>query len=325
GEGYHAVPPPYTGTFMPPKPDLVFHDAPNVSDSEDDSKAELLQNAPSFVQPAEQVKTPRPPVKPVKNSIPASNHKTAIPKPKTHGNSRNRKACFVLLTRSKLVLLSAVRQVTTAASPNNVIRPRPAKIVGTKPHSPPRRTINHRPSLPASNFPPKDTTVKAPTVNNVKGVQGNWVWKPKCPILDHVSRHTSASVTLKRFDYNDALRRSNSMFDCNEMFSSETDESLPASPIYDRYQSGEGYHAVPPPYIGIFMPPKPDLVFHDAPNINETVHTAFNVSDSEDDSKAELPQNAPSFVQPTEQVKTPRPPVKPVKNSIPASNHKTAI
>nr|GEU81148.1 ribonuclease H-like domain-containing protein [Tanacetum cinerariifolium] len=38
-----------------------------------------------------------------------------------------------------------------------------------------------------------------------------------------------------------------------------------------------GYHAVPPPYTGTFMPPKPDLVFHDAPNVNETVHTAFNV------------------------------------------------
>nr|GFA21317.1 hypothetical protein [Tanacetum cinerariifolium] len=29
---------------------------------------------------------------------------------------------------------------------------------------------------------------------------------------------------------------------------SETDESLPASPIHDRYQSGDGYHVVPPPY-----------------------------------------------------------------------------
>nr|GEX46452.1 hypothetical protein [Tanacetum cinerariifolium] len=95
--------------------------------------------------------------------------------------------------------------------------------------------------------------------------------------------------------------------------SSNIDESLPASPIYDRYQLGEGYHAVLPPYIGTFMPPKPDLVSHDAPNVNETVHTAFNVelsptkpdkdlshrpsspiiedwvSDSEDDYEAELP------------------------------------
>nr|GEZ04715.1 hypothetical protein [Tanacetum cinerariifolium] len=46
--------------------------------------------------------------------------------------------------------------------------------------------------------------------------------------------------------------------------------------VYDRYQSGEGYH-IPPPYTGTFMPPKPDLVFHDAFNINETVHTTFNV------------------------------------------------
>nr|GFA31876.1 ribonuclease H-like domain-containing protein [Tanacetum cinerariifolium] len=33
--------------------------------------------------------------------------------------------------------------------------------------------------------------------------------------------------------------------------------------VNDRYNKGEGYHAVPPPYIGNFMPPKPDLVFAD--------------------------------------------------------------
>nr|GEU82683.1 reverse transcriptase domain-containing protein [Tanacetum cinerariifolium] len=136
-----------TGTFMPPKPDLVFYDAPNVtktvhtafnvklsptkpdtdlyhrpsapiikdwvSDLEDESEADPLQNDPSFVQPTEQVKTPRPSVNPVENSIPATNHKTDIPKPKTHGNSRNRKACFVLLTKSKLVPLTVARPVTT--------------------------------------------------------------------------------------------------------------------------------------------------------------------------------------------------------------------
>nr|GEV84739.1 phospholipase-like protein [Tanacetum cinerariifolium] len=33
GEGYHVVPPLYTGTFMPPKVDLVFNDAPTASES----------------------------------------------------------------------------------------------------------------------------------------------------------------------------------------------------------------------------------------------------------------------------------------------------
>nr|GFD49040.1 hypothetical protein [Tanacetum cinerariifolium] len=64
-----------------------------VSDLEDESKAEPSQNDPSFVQPTEQVKTPRSFVKPVEHLIPTP--KRAIPKPKTHGNSRNRKACFV--------------------------------------------------------------------------------------------------------------------------------------------------------------------------------------------------------------------------------------
>nr|GEV63218.1 ribonuclease H-like domain-containing protein [Tanacetum cinerariifolium] len=97
--------------------------------------------------------------------------------------------------------------------------------------------------------------------------------------------------------------------------SSDNEESLSPSPIYDMYQSGDGYHAVPPPYTGTFMPPKSDLVFHNAPNVNETIHTAFNVelsptkpdndlshthnplapiiddwiSDSEDDSETEIP------------------------------------
>nr|GFB76000.1 hypothetical protein [Tanacetum cinerariifolium] len=67
------------------------------------------------------------------------------------------------------------------------------------------------------------------------------------------------------------------MFACNEMFTSESDETLPPSPIYDRYQSGDGYHVVPPPYTGTFMPPKPDLVFHNSTNVDETIHTTFNV------------------------------------------------
>nr|GEW02711.1 putative ribonuclease H-like domain-containing protein [Tanacetum cinerariifolium] len=47
-------------------------------------------------------------------------------------------------------------------------------------------------------------------VNAVKGVHGKWEWKPKCLILDHVFQNTSASMTLKRFDYNDASGRSKS-------------------------------------------------------------------------------------------------------------------
>nr|GEW45111.1 hypothetical protein [Tanacetum cinerariifolium] len=113
-----------------------------------------------------------------------------------------------VLTKSKLVLITAARQVTTVILKPLVTRLRQVKTVVTKPHSPPRRNINRSSSQKASTFSLKVTAAKAPMVNAVKG---NWVWKPKCPILDHVSRNTSASMTLKRFDYNDALGRSKSI------------------------------------------------------------------------------------------------------------------
>nr|GEZ54767.1 hypothetical protein [Tanacetum cinerariifolium] len=59
-------------------------------------------------------------------------------------------ATFVtVLTRSRLVSLTAARPVTTTVPHLNVTRPRPAKPVVTKTHSPKRRPINHRPSPPA--------------------------------------------------------------------------------------------------------------------------------------------------------------------------------
>nr|GEU52283.1 putative ribonuclease H-like domain-containing protein [Tanacetum cinerariifolium] len=166
-----------------------------------------------------------------------------------------------VLTKFKLVSIIAARLVTAAVTKPYVTRTRQAKTVVTKPHSLPRRHINRSLSPKASTFPPKVTAAKASMVNVV---QGNWLWKPKCLILDYVSYNSSASITLKRFYYNDALGR-----------------SKPSAPIIE------------------------DWVF-----------------DSENDSEAEISQNAASFVYPTSQVKTPRPSVKHVETSILAANPK---
>nr|GEZ59952.1 ribonuclease H-like domain-containing protein [Tanacetum cinerariifolium] len=99
--------------------------------------------------------------------------------------------------------------------------------------------------------------------------------------------------------------------------SSSSDNEFAPSPIYDRYQSGDGYHVVPLPYIRTFMPPKPDL--DSAPIIEDW---AF---DSEDESKTKISHNVPSFVQHTKQVKSPRPSVQHVETSILTANPKTAI
>nr|GEU29499.1 ribonuclease H-like domain-containing protein [Tanacetum cinerariifolium] len=140
----------------------------------------------------------------------------------------------------------------------------------------------------------------------------------------------------------------NLMFGCDEFNSYEIDESMPTSLVHNRYKSNKGYHAVPPPYTGTFMPPKPDLVFHDTSTISKTVPTFFNVEHSitkptkemsqsnrpcnpiiedwvfnlEDEYEGEpMPtQKEPSFVQNSKHVKTSRTSFKPVEHPTQAEN-----
>nr|GFA87629.1 ribonuclease H-like domain-containing protein [Tanacetum cinerariifolium] len=92
---------------------------------------------------------------------------------------------------------------------------------------------------------------------------------------------------------------------------------LPSN-LYNRFIPSGGYHAVPPPVTGTFMPPKPDLVFH-TPHSDENEHLAFNVQisptkpeqdlssrpsapiiedwvfDSEEDNMPQVSKDVPSF------------------------------
>nr|GEW96998.1 hypothetical protein [Tanacetum cinerariifolium] len=67
------------------------------------------------------------------------------------------------------------------------------------------------------------------------------------------------------------------VLDCKELHSHVSNDSVPKSPMNDRYKSCEGYHVAPPSYTGTFMPPKHDLVFNDAPNASEKVTNVVNV------------------------------------------------
>nr|GEV90526.1 hypothetical protein [Tanacetum cinerariifolium] len=101
------------------------------------------------------------------------------------------------------------------------------------------------------------------------------------------------------------------MFDCDDYFSSESDyESFPPSSLYDRLQPSGGYHALSP------SKPAQDLSHTNRPTppiIEDWV------SDSKDESKTKAPQIVPSFLQSSEQVKTPRHSVQPVETSIPTA------
>nr|GFA20505.1 hypothetical protein [Tanacetum cinerariifolium] len=82
------------------------------------------------------------------------------------------------------------------------------------------------------------------------------------------------------------------MFDCDNYYSSESDtDSWSPSNLYNRFVLSGGYHAVPPPMTGTFMPPKPDLVFHTPPS-DENEHLAFNVQLSPTKPEQDLPSTS---------------------------------
>nr|GEW16782.1 retrovirus-related Pol polyprotein from transposon TNT 1-94 [Tanacetum cinerariifolium] len=103
--GYHDVPPPYTGTFMPPKPDLVFNTSPIAVET--DHPAFIVQLSPT--KPAQALshtnRHAAPIIEdwPVETSIPAATPELASPKPVSSVKRRNRKACFVCKSMDHLI------------------------------------------------------------------------------------------------------------------------------------------------------------------------------------------------------------------------------
>nr|GFD00964.1 hypothetical protein [Tanacetum cinerariifolium] len=134
--GYHVDPSPMTGTFMPPKQDLVFHTPPSdenehlafnvqlsptkpdqdvpsrpsapiiedwVSDSEEEPMPQVTKDVPSFAQSPELVKSPR-------HSGLLSPHPMSVAPPvplRTHSPSkglrRTKKTCFVCKSKTRLI------------------------------------------------------------------------------------------------------------------------------------------------------------------------------------------------------------------------------
>ncbi|GKG14905.1 hypothetical protein Tco_0354505 [Tanacetum coccineum] len=111
---------------------------------------------------------------------------------------------------------------------------KPMTNVFNKAHSTVKRPINKKTTFKNSNINQRVNTVRAKNVNTarpkvntvrskivVNAVRRNhayavkasacWVWKPKTKVIDHGSKHNSASITLKKFDYVDAQGRSKSV------------------------------------------------------------------------------------------------------------------
>ncbi|GKA60429.1 putative ribonuclease H-like domain-containing protein [Tanacetum coccineum] len=131
-----------------------------------------------------------------------------------------------ILMKSGLVSLNTARQVNTAHPKIIMNSARPMTNLYKTVHSTVKTPIHKNTTFKNSNFNQRVNTVKDKNVNTarpkavvnvarpkavVNDVKGNnvnvvkasacWVWKPKTKVLDYVSKHNSASITLKKFDY----------------------------------------------------------------------------------------------------------------------------
>nr|GEY52962.1 putative ribonuclease H-like domain-containing protein [Tanacetum cinerariifolium] len=252
--GYHAVLPPMTGTFMPPKLDLVFHTPPSDENKHLAFNVHLI--APPVLlrshSPSKGLKRPK------KTCFVCKSETHLIKDCNFHAKklaqtsyaSRDTHKHHAKMNHPRILLhkvTSAARTIGAARPTFSKTGPHIAPYAVSKSKAPIRRPFIRHTSPKPNISPPrvnaaKPSTVSATRVNAanpfavsaarvnaarlsavsaarinavkpsaVTTVQHNHtkkVWRPKTLVLDHVFRTTSASMTLKRFDYNDALGRS---------------------------------------------------------------------------------------------------------------------
>ncbi|GJT72964.1 putative reverse transcriptase domain-containing protein [Tanacetum coccineum] len=214
-----TVPPPYTGNYMPSKPDLSFV---GLDDSVYKTKKSHLNNN----------KVPSKGNQPVWNNAQRVNHQNKL----THPHPKRNFVPTTVATKSGQVLVNAAKQsspraatsistarpVNTAAPKSKVNDALPTTYSYFKAHSPVRRAFNQKSAAKTNNFNEKVNTTRVNNVTTarpkavVSAAVGNgenavkssacWIWRPTGNVIDHNSKD-SGSYMLKRFDYVDLQGR----------------------------------------------------------------------------------------------------------------------
>nr|GEV13589.1 ribonuclease H-like domain-containing protein [Tanacetum cinerariifolium] len=130
--------------------------------------------------------------------------------PMNHSKFPLHKVSAAAPPKSQPVLTTAARTVSTVRPKFSKPRPNLASHVVSRSQTPYRRPITRPLSSNSRNSPHRVTAAKSSAVSAAQNKKGTWVWRSKCLVLDHDLRTTSASITLKRFDYNDGCGRSKS-------------------------------------------------------------------------------------------------------------------
>ncbi|GJR11882.1 reverse transcriptase domain-containing protein [Tanacetum coccineum] len=190
GLGYNAVPPPYTGNFMPPKPDLSFSGLEEFT-SEPIVIKPIVENSEAKASEAKPKAVRKNNGAPIIEDWVSDNEENDAPQAKIE--KKTFKPSFVKIDFVKAKQTNKTDRKTAKhfeQNRQNIHTPRGQKVVVNAAR--PKAVVND---------------IKGNNINVVKA-SACWVWKQNTNVFDHVSKHNSASITLKKFDYVDAQGRS---------------------------------------------------------------------------------------------------------------------
>nr|GEW56814.1 hypothetical protein [Tanacetum cinerariifolium] len=199
GEGYHAVPPPYTGKYMPSRADLFFARLDNSVFKSKMSEtitsvSKIETNASKTSKDSlEKPKTVRPSA-PLIEEWESDSEDDNVFKPKEVNK-------IVKPSLEKIKFVNA--RNTIVENENKAEKPRKFS------QSPRAKTNNFNEKVNTAKVNNVTTTGPKAVVSVVEGNRNNvvkssacWIWRTKGNLIDHISKD-SGSYTLKRFNYVD--------------------------------------------------------------------------------------------------------------------------
>ncbi|GKA82533.1 ribonuclease H-like domain-containing protein, partial [Tanacetum coccineum] len=213
GEGFHVVPPPYTGNYMPSRPNLSFA---GLDDSVYKTKVSKTETNISKTSKdiREKPKTVRPSDPIIEDWDTDSDNDIVSKSGQVPVNAAKQSSPRAVAS------ISTARPVNTAAPKPKVNDALPITYSYFKAHSPVRRVFNQKSAAKTNNFIEK---VNIARVNNVTtarpkavvsaavGNQENavkssacWIWRPTGNVINHNSKD-SGSYMLKSFDYDQGI------------------------------------------------------------------------------------------------------------------------
>ncbi|GJZ35546.1 ribonuclease H-like domain-containing protein [Tanacetum coccineum] len=245
GEGFHAVPPPYTRNYMPPRPDLSFVGLDEsvfksvvrkTTTSVPETETSISKTSKDIV---EKPKTVRPSA-PIIEEWDTDSDNDSVFRPKSDQTKpKFTKINFVksaVATKSGQVPVNAAKQSSPRAA-SSISTARPVNAAALKPkvndalpitysyfkaYSPVRRVFNQKSAAKTNSFNEKANTARVNNVTTtgpkavVSAAVGNgendvkssacWIWRLTGNVIDHNSKD-SRSYMLKKFDYVDLQGR----------------------------------------------------------------------------------------------------------------------